>query len=272
MWFKPIGTLSGVRKRLRLANSMGCRIRRYILSTGHGRDTDYNVGSRFRSEKGSSFMLGLTNLADIFSTERANSMSMTDCRLSTSLNSSACLSGFSAIKVMQAAPAAYPYRSLEDTGALLLWKVLPDLFLGDYGDAKNVERLRAHQITHILNCSRELPCKFESEFTYFRLELDDPDPSFAGKIEEFCAFINEGRRHGKVLVHCTMATSRSPAVVLAYLCQLEGCVECAVECLSRVVATGINEAFFYQLGRYMGIELTAGEVESLQRRLLNTPD
>jgi hypothetical protein len=150
-----------------------------------------------------------------------------------------------------------------------VWEILPDLFLGDYSDARNRERLLGYGITHIVNCSRELPCKFEGDFTYLRLGLDDPDPGFAARLPECCGFIDEGRRQGKVLVHCTMASSRSPAVILAYLCRVEGSLEDAAERLRRVVATGINEAFLVQLAAHLGRELTPAAVEALQDRLLS---
>jgi hypothetical protein len=130
-----------------------------------------------------------------------------------------------------------------------MWQILPDLFLGDRGDALDRLRLRQHGITHIVNCSRELPCHFEDEFTYLWLALDDPDPTFAVRIPCFRAFIDEGRKHGKVMVHCTGAVSRSPAVILAYLTGIDGSLQRAAERLSRAVPTGIDEDFLYQLAR-----------------------
>jgi hypothetical protein len=149
-----------------------------------------------------------------------------------------------------------------------MWEVLPDLFLGDRGDACDRDRLRAHGITHIVNCSRELPCSFEGEFAYLWLRLDDPDPSFEARIAHFCAFIDQGRQHGKVMVHCTGGVSRSPAVILAYLTGLEGPLHRAAERLSRAVPTGIDEDFLYQLARFHGTELTPADVKALQRLLL----
>jgi protein-tyrosine phosphatase len=149
-----------------------------------------------------------------------------------------------------------------------VWKILPDLFLGDRGDAADRERLRKRGITHIVNCSKELPCHFEGEFIYLWLKMEDPDPAFAGKIREFCEFIDAGRGHGKVMVHCTGGVSRSPAVILAYLCQLNGSLEQAAERLSRAVQTGIDESFLYQLARSYRVELTAAEVKALQQKLL----
>jgi protein-tyrosine phosphatase len=87
-------------------------------------------------------------------------------------------------------------------------------------------------------------------------------------IPTFCAFIDEGRTHGKVLVHCTGAVSRSPAVILAYLCRIEGSLERAAELLSRAVPTGIDELFLEQLARSLGVELSKAEIKGLQQKLL----
>jgi protein-tyrosine phosphatase len=149
-----------------------------------------------------------------------------------------------------------------------MWEILPDLFLGDRGDARDRERLQKHGITHIANCSKELPCHFEEEFVYLWLKMEDPDPAFAAMIPEFCAFIDAGRLQGKVMVHCMGGVSRSPAVILAYLCQLDGSMEKAAVRLSRAVQTGIDESFLYQLAQWRGVELTAAEVKALQQKML----
>jgi hypothetical protein len=149
-----------------------------------------------------------------------------------------------------------------------VWEILPDLFLGDRGDACDRDRLRTRGVTHIVNCSKELPCHFEGEFRYLWLRLEDPDPAFADRIDTFCAFMDAGRRQGKVLVHCTGGVSRSPAVVLAYLCHLDGSLERAVDRLRRAVATGIDEDFFPPLARFYEGGLSKAEVKALQMRLL----
>jgi Dual specificity phosphatase, catalytic domain len=149
-----------------------------------------------------------------------------------------------------------------------MWEILPDLFLGDRGDASDRGRLRQRGITHVVNCSRELPCHFEGEFEYLWLRMDDPDPAFADKIAAFCEFIDTGRERGKVMVHCTGGVSRSPAVILAYLCYLEGSLEQAVGRLSRAVPTGIDEDFFHPLSRFHSGELSRAEIKALQERLL----
>jgi hypothetical protein len=149
-----------------------------------------------------------------------------------------------------------------------MWEVLPGLFLGDRGDAADRERLRRHGVTHVVNCSRELPCHFPDQFVYLWLRWEDPDPSLAERAPELCRFIDEGRGRGGVLVHCTGAVSRSPAAILAYLRGVAGGLGPAVERLSRVVPTGVDEVFLRQLAALDGTTLTAADVKALQDRLL----
>jgi hypothetical protein len=149
-----------------------------------------------------------------------------------------------------------------------VWEILPDLFLGDRGDAGDRDRLRKRGITHIVNCSKELPCHFEAELEYLWLRMDDPDPAFADKIAAFCEFMDAGREQGRVMVHCTGGVSRSPAVILAYLCHLDGSLGKAVARLSRAVQTGIDEDFFYPLARFHSGKLSRTEIKALQHRLL----
>jgi hypothetical protein len=149
-----------------------------------------------------------------------------------------------------------------------VWEILPDLFLGDRGDASDRDRLRRRGITHIVNCSKELPCHFEGDFKYLWLRMEDPDPAFAEKVPLLCEFMDTGRRQGKVLVHCTGGVSRSPAVILTYLCHLDGSLEQAVSRLSRAVQTGIDADFFYPLARFHHGELSTTEIKALQENLL----
>lgn len=143
-----------------------------------------------------------------------------------------------------------------------MWQILPDLFLGDRGDAGDRDRLRASGVTHVVNCSKELPCQYEDEFAYLWLRMEDPDPRFAALLPAFCAFIDDGRRGGKVMVHCTGAVSRSPTVILAYPWHHLGDWDAAVDHLRRAEQTGIDEDFLRQFGRAWGVAMTAGDVEA----------
>src|SRR3954452_7994567 len=97
-------------------------------------------------------------------------------------------------------------------------EILPGLFLGDRESARNKDLLIEKGVTHIVNCTEELPCYFEGEFVYKVLRLRDPDPTFHTRLNDVCAFIDVARRIGGALVHCFAAVSRSPAIVLTYLC------------------------------------------------------
>jgi protein-tyrosine phosphatase len=98
--------------------------------------------------------------------------------------------------------------------------------------------------------------------------MEDPDPAFGEKIAEFCEFIDTGRNQGKVMVHCTGGVSRSPAVILAYLCHLDGSLDRAVARLSRAVQTGTDEDFFYPLAQFHTTELSVAVIKRFQQKLL----
>ena len=136
-----------------------------------------------------------------------------------------------------------------------MWRILRNLYLGDQLDADNRFLLESCGITHIVNCTQELPCTFPGDFRYLQLDLNDPDPAFADCIAEACAFIHAGRRRGAVLVHCRMAMSRSPAVILAYLLSRGKTYAQACKLLSRGVGeedcfAEPHEVFLEQLRDY----------------------
>jgi atypical dual specificity phosphatase len=93
-------------------------------------------------------------------------------------------------------------------------------------------------ITHVLNCTAEVPCWYRRDFRYYRLGLTGPDPEFHEYIEKLSRFIHRGRRAGAVLVHCAAGLSRSPSAILAYLCWRGRSLAEALEVLRR----GVSEA------------------------------
>ena len=149
-----------------------------------------------------------------------------------------------------------------------MWQVMPSLFLGDLQDARDLPALKREGITHIVNCASELPCYFAEEFTYLALTLRDPDASLGSHIGKACEFIDGGRLNGRVLVHCIRAGSRSPAVVLAYLCHAGYPMYLAAQRLGRIVSTRPDEVFLQQLAEYQGMKLSAAEIEDLSSALL----
>ena len=151
-----------------------------------------------------------------------------------------------------------------------MWKIITGLFLGDREDACDLKQLRQEKITHIVNCAHELPCYFPEEFVYLWSRMKDPDLTFASQIPHACEFINKGRAQGQVLVHCTAAVSRSPAVILAYLCYQGTTLDQAAQQLSSIVLTGIDEIFLRQLVEYIGTRLSAHDLQHLAFKLLGS--
>jgi hypothetical protein len=121
---------------------------------------------------------------------------------------------------------------------LPVWRIVSRLYLGDRKDARDRDMLAGVGITHIVNCAEEVPCWYRKDFRYFHLKLTDPDPEFHEYIETCSKFIHRGRKAGAVLVHCAAGLSRSPSVILAYLCWRGKSLEDALEVLRR----GVGEA------------------------------
>jgi protein phosphatase slingshot len=116
-----------------------------------------------------------------------------------------------------------------------MWRIARGLYLGDRLDAHDRELLKRWEVTHILNCAAEIPCWHRADFRYLHLKLTDPDPEFHEYIERCCRFIHRGRKAGGVLVHCAAGLSRSPSVILAYLCQRGKTLDEALALLRRRV-------------------------------------
>ena len=64
--------------------------------------------------------------------------------------------------------SALNQRRQMESGAVWASQILPDLFLGRGADASNKAQLRAHGVTHVLNCADNVPGYFGGfgEFTY----------------------------------------------------------------------------------------------------------
>lgn len=131
-----------------------------------------------------------------------------------------------------------------------MWPVWNSLFLGNHSDSASLELLKEHNITHIVNCARELPCYFPDDFKYLALGLRDPDPDFIRHIEPACEFISMGRRMGNVLAHCAAGVSRSPSVILAYFCHLGYSPSAACKLLAQNVLTDPDQIFLEQILEY----------------------
>lgn len=101
--------------------------------------------------------------------------------------------------------------------------VQPYLYLGSAHAVHNVPVLEHLGITHVLNVSAESPVPDAStragrKIVTKHIMADDTDLyNMRYHFDEAFAFIDEGRRHGNVFVHCDRGQSRAPTIVVAYL-------------------------------------------------------
>ena len=103
---------------------------------------------------------------------------------------------------------------------LSMSEVIPRLYISGVNPAKNLEWLRDHGITHIVNAAHELPNYFPTKFYYLSLSLHDrADEDISHVFEPSRKFISDAlaNPNNAVLVHCFMGMSRSASVVTYYL-------------------------------------------------------
>jgi len=150
--------------------------------------------------------------------------------------------------------------------------VIDKLFLGNREMAKDARRLKQKGITHVVNCAEELPDYHPKEFRYLSLKMKDPDPRLATHLVAAAAFIDEGRAEGGVLVHCFAGVSRSPAVILAYLCHHHAeALPVAAKRLASAVWTNPDLAFLAQIAAHLNTPMSSSELEAVSRLLCGRP-
>ncbi|KAG9511256.1 Dual specificity protein phosphatase 19 [Fragariocoptes setiger] len=107
-----------------------------------------------------------------------------------------------------------PTRKLD----LQVGLILPGLLIGAHDVAHDKPTLELYGITHILNLDNTIENKFEDDYNYKTINLQDkPDADLASVFDDCFDFIDEGRHYGHVLVHCNGGVSRSTAICVAYL-------------------------------------------------------
>ena len=101
-------------------------------------------------------------------------------------------------------------------------KILTTLYLGDHTAAESMSMLQRVGITHIVNLTENIQCKYPSQIEYLQIKVPDEErTNLMQWFPQIFAFIDEGRKHGKVLVHCWAGVSRSATAVMAYLMEKE---------------------------------------------------
>ena len=149
-----------------------------------------------------------------------------------------------------------PLKALRDDEVS---EVAPGVFVGGVGGAKNLTRLRACGVTHVVNASPVLPCFYKEHFQYLVLDLYDSCSESASQFfQDSNAFmanaLGEGREGAKaaVFVHCYAGVSRSATLVAAFLMAHRGMTLAeAMATLKRArPGVGPNAGFMQQLAKY----------------------
>ncbi|XP_023833889.1 dual specificity protein phosphatase 22-B [Salvelinus sp. IW2-2015] len=102
-------------------------------------------------------------------------------------------------------------------------KVLPDLYLGNFKDARDREQLARNNITHILSI-HDSAAPILPEITYLCISAADlPTQNLTQHFKQSIMFMHESRLKGEgCLVHCLAGVSRSVSLVVAYIMTVTG--------------------------------------------------
>jgi protein-tyrosine phosphatase len=97
-------------------------------------------------------------------------------------------------------------------------KIIDKLWLGNLQAAQDLQTLKHHGITHILQVASGIRPMFPKDFQYKIIEVTDlSSSSIIRHFPAAISFIREGISKGGVLVHCHAGVSRSSSCVIAYL-------------------------------------------------------
>ncbi|XP_028391868.1 dual specificity protein phosphatase 19-like [Dendronephthya gigantea] len=131
--------------------------------------------------------------------------------------------------------------------------VVENLYISSQDGAHNIQELKDHNITHILNVAIGIVNAFQEDFLYKTVEISDlPEKNITAYFPELFAFIKEGMANGGTLVHCNAGVSRSSTVVTAFLMQTKKlCLQKAFHLVKQGRPSAKpNEGFWKQLMEY----------------------
>lgn len=125
--------------------------------------------------------------------------------------------------------------------------ILPEfLYLGSYDNASRSELLKTQGISRILNTVPSCQNLYKNSFAYHCLPDDKTLP-----FDEGIQFLEQCEKDkGRVLVHCMLGKSRSPAIVIAYLMKSRG--------------WRLAQSYQWVKERRPSVELTQGVYQQLQ--------
>ena len=101
-----------------------------------------------------------------------------------------------------------------------LQEIIPGICITNYFGSRNLKALNDGNITHVVVCADELAEMFPAKFSYLKLAglSDNTTTSLSDHLKQALPWIDRAVSHdGRVLVHCAAGSSRSDAVLVAYL-------------------------------------------------------
>jgi protein-tyrosine phosphatase len=128
--------------------------------------------------------------------------------------------------------------------------ILENLFISNASIASNYSQLKLKCITHVLIVAKCIAPPFPKDFTYKVIPAYDlPSFKLSTYFEECISFIDEGRKAGKVLVHCAAGVSRSATIIICYVMKHMGKSSSEAICFvkSKHKASYPNLGFIRQL-------------------------
>jgi protein-tyrosine phosphatase len=100
-----------------------------------------------------------------------------------------------------------------------LHEVYPDIYVGNISTAYNKDKLKEHDITHVISAVSGMSHIYPGEFEYMIVDvLDIKKQNMLPVFDDTSDFIDKAlTKKGKVYVHCMCGVSRSVTIVCAYL-------------------------------------------------------
>jgi len=138
---------------------------------------------------------------------------------------------------------------------IFMSRILDNLYLGSYADAKNQVFLKKNNITHIVTVGAELKTPYLDSYKYLYIAaMDSPDFKLKIYFDQIAEFIHEAieTEKGTVLVHCFWGISRSTTSVLCYLIKYHKMTPIKARRMVKSKRSIIypNEGFWHQLETY----------------------
>ncbi|XP_071602899.1 dual specificity protein phosphatase 19 [Heliangelus exortis] len=130
----------------------------------------------------------------------------------------------SCLQVEEEAAAVAPGYVQDLSADLQVGVVKPWLLLGSQDAAHDLETMKKHKVTHVLNVAYGVQNAFLDDFIYKTISiLDLPETDIISYFPECFEFIEKAKlQDGVVLVHCNAGVSRAAAVVIGFLMNSEG--------------------------------------------------